>query len=98
MGGGGEAKGGLTLPPLAEGMGPGPLSFLNVERSYESSVPVSRHAVANAVVGVDGLKMTSAKHRESLPRGRRSKTRLEFVGGWAVVTEIHSLTATKTVK
>ena len=54
-----------------------------------------RHAVANAVVGVNGVKITSAKHRESLPRDRRSKRRLEFGGGWAVVTEMHLLTATK---
>ena len=59
------------------------------------NLPSSRSAVANAVVGVDGVKMTSAKHQESLPRGRRSKRRLEFGGGWAVVTEVHSLTVTK---
>ena len=53
---------------------------------------VSRRAVANAVVGVNGVKMTSAKHWESLPRGRR---RLEFGGSWSVVMEMHSLTVTK---
>ena len=52
-------------------------------------------AVANAVVGVDGVKMTSVKHWESLPQGRRSKRRLEFGGSWPVVTEMHSLIATK---
>ena len=56
------------------------------------SVTLSHHGVRSAVVGVDGVKMTSAKHRESLPRGRR---RLEFGGGWAVVTEVYSLTPTK---
>ena len=58
-------------------------------------VNLSRRVVANAVVGVNGVKMTSAKHRNSLSRGRRSKRRLEFGSGWAVVTEVYLLTATK---
>ena len=56
---------------------------------------ISRHVVVNAVVGVDGVKISSAKHRGSLPRGRRSKRRPEFAGSWAVITEVHTFTATK---
>ena len=69
----------------------------SIANSHELTFPgiISWRAVANAVVGVDGVKITSAKHRESLRRGQRSKRSLEFGGGWAVVTEVHPLTATK---
>ena len=50
----------------------------SIANSHELTFPgrISWRAVANAVVGVDGVKITSAKHRESLRRGQRSKRRV----------------------
>ena len=60
-GGGGGGQGGLAPPPLAEGMGPGPLSFLKVERRYESSAVPPTSAVSYPCTNIRKIVNNSVK-------------------------------------